>query len=149
MKNKRFAALVMSVAIIFAGISFSGCGNSTSAAKNDGSVKITDTTIEGTLWDDDSQKHVYTFNTNKQFTVTARVVNGTNASAYTASGTYTLKDKTLTLLLNPTKQVFMQSEKDGRTVFAGEEGTYSLYTSQSAAEDSIAKGTGKVSSSSK
>ncbi|WOC32343.1 MULTISPECIES: hypothetical protein [Caproicibacterium] len=149
MKNKRFAALVMSVAIIFAGISFSGCGNSTSAAKNDGSVKITDTTIEGTLWADDSQKYAYLFNANGQFTVTAGVVNGTNASAYTASGTYTLKDKTLTLLLNPTKQVFHQTSGDDKKVFTMDDSPYSLYSNQSAAEDSIAKGTGKVSSSSK
>ncbi|WOC32341.1 MULTISPECIES: hypothetical protein [Caproicibacterium] len=149
MKNKRFAALVMSVAIIFAGISFSGCGNSASAAKDDGSAKITESTIDGQLWNDSSEHYTYTFYANGKFTVTAGVVNGTNASAYTANGTYTLNDKKLTLLLDPMKEVFTQSEKGGRTMFTGGDGPYSLYTSQSAAEDSIAKGTGKVSSSSK
>ena len=149
MKNKRFAAAVMALAIAIAGIGFSGCGSNasaTNAASNSNEAQITDTTINGTLWSDDGQMCVYTFDNNKKFNVTARKY---NSSRYTADGTYTLKDGTLTLSLYPMQKVYAKTSDNGHIKFVStEKSPYSLYTNQSAAEDSIAKGTGQASSQS-
>lgn len=144
MKKKRFAAFIVSAAIIFAGVSFSGCGSNSSAVQNSNSMNITDTTIEGTLWMDYNQRYSYSFNNTKRFTVTAGVV---NTSRYTSGGTYSLDNGTLTLTYSDgRKEIFHRTNGNDPKAFSMEKSPYSLYTNQSAAEDSIAKGTGQASS---
>lgn len=146
MKNKRFAAAVMAAAIIFAGFGFSGCGSNTSATQNSNSTSITDTAVEGTLWMDYNQRYAYSFNNTKRFTVTAGVV---NTSRYTSGGKYSLDNGTLTLTYSDGRQeIFHRTKGNDTKAFSMEKSPYSLYTNQSAAEDSIAKGTGQASAQS-
>ena len=146
MKNKRFAALIVSAAIVFSGIGFSGCGNNGSTSQNGNSMNITNTTIEGTLWMDYNQRYAYSFNNTKRFTVTAGVV---NTSRYTSGGAYSLDNGTLILTYSDgRKEIFHRTSGNDIKAFSMEKSPYSLYTNQSAAEDSIAKGTGQASSQS-
>lgn len=139
MKNKRFAAFIVSTAIIFAGFSFSGCGSnsSTGSAAGSSEAQITDTTINGTLWYDDDQMEVYTFDNNKNFNITARKY---NSSRYTVDGTYTLLGDTLTLTFRENHSeslTFKKTSKDGKTVFAFTENSYVLYLNDSDAQAAI------------
>lgn len=150
MKNKRFAAAVMALAIAVAGIGFSGCGSNasaTNAASNSNEAQITDTTINGTLWNDFFQEDVYTFDNNKNFSIIARKY---NSSRYTADGTYTLKDGILTLTYRENHSetsTFKKSVKDGKTVFIGQD-TYILFLNDSDAQKSIQERSAKTSSQS-
>ena len=136
----------MALAIAVAGIGFSGCGSNASAEKKDNEAKITNTTIEGQMWDDSSEHYVFTFYKDEHFSIIAQTVH--DGEQYNADGIYSLNSGTLTLTYkDKRKAIYRESSKNGKTIFVGED-TYILYLNNNDAQASLQTRQSKTSSQS-
>lgn len=105
MKNKRFAAAVMALAIAVAGIGFSGCGNQTAD-------------ITGSWWSDDGGTTVI-FNKDGTYSIDIET------KEYTGNGSYSLKNNTITMIDQKNgSQTYTIEKKNGKVELDGKSNNF-------------------------
>lgn len=105
MKNKRFAAAVMALAIVVAGIGFSGCGNQTAD-------------ITGSWWSDDGGTTVI-FNKDGTYSIDIET------KEYTGKGSYSLKNNTITMIDQKNgSQTYTIEKKNGKVELDGKSNNF-------------------------